>query len=92
MGQLNGVLKKLKKQGLLSKTYPDIQEIFETNDRTLFKTVTSCHFHVLQALLPPKLVKHYDMRSRVHDYALTATYTDLKPQHFLPRMIFKNIY
>ena len=59
MATLNGIFSKLKRQNFLPKTYPDIQNLFQNDDCTLFENVVSNPNHVLHELLPPIRSTHY---------------------------------
>ena len=89
---LNGVFKKMQRQGLLPRDSPDIMQFFDTDDTTLFNTIIANPTHVLYHLLPPTQTSQYSMRKRAHNFTLPKQHALLKPKNFISRMLFKDAY
>ena len=58
------------------------------SDTRLFKSITSDSDHILQSLLPAKIVNKYSLGKRAHDYILPKRTTSLYDRNFMMRMLY----
>lgn len=89
--KLQGVLSKAIRWGLYSTNMPNINQIIDKADSTLFQNVLSNSSHVLHQFLPPNQTHSYSLRSRPHDRQLSISST-LQSRNFLHRMLHLNMY
>ena len=92
LNQLESIVKKAIKWGLLPYNQPTLRNIFELHDKKLFKTILSNKYHALHHLLPPTKILHMTLRPRKHDLVLPQSYTSLQKINFINRMLFADMY
>jgi hypothetical protein len=90
--QLQSVLKKVKKQGLLPSDHPTFSEICEAADSALFASLLNNPQHVLHKLLPPIKTTGHDLRPRAHNRVIPADRDSFLRKTFITRMLYLNSY
>ena len=86
--QLDGMLRRLVKQGLLPPSFPTFSEICDEADAKLFAKILNTPAHVLNQLLPPIRNSGYNMRPRAHNRVLPAANNNLMRKTFITRMLY----
>jgi len=81
-----------KRSGYCSENTPNINELFDEADKTLFKRVLTDNRHVLHPLLPAQTQNRHGLRHRRHDRELPTETAQLDESNFLIRMLYKDIY
>jgi len=90
--RLNAFLRRSKRSGYCSENTPNINELFDEADKTLFKRVLTDNRHVLHPLLPAQTQNRHGLRHRRHDRELPTKTAQLDESNFLIRMLYKDIY
>ena len=62
--QLGAIIAKAVKQGFLAPDQPTFQEICDSADVSLFRSILQNSDHVLHQLLPPVKIQNYSLRER----------------------------
>ena len=82
-------LRKSVKTGFYSENSPSFASICDVADDNYLHSVEMNKDHILHSLLPPKVVQHYDMRRRKHNYRLPDKINNLHESNFFIRMFYK---
>ena len=82
-------LRKSVKTGFYSENSPSFASICDVADDNYLHSVEMNKDHILHSLLPPKVVQHYDMRRRKHNYRLPDKVNNLHESNFFIRMFYK---
>ena len=90
--RLESFLRRGIKAGYYSAEQPGFGEICDGADDTLFRSVTTNPHHPLFGLLPPKVVRPYELRTRAHNFQLPKKVDSLMDRNFLYRLLYKNSY
>ena len=82
------------RSGLCSPETPNLTELAESVDDTLFQRIMHIPYHVLYHPLPERreLVGLYNIRPRHHDRQLGIISGQLRKRNFIYRMLFKDSY
>lgn len=73
---------------------PTFTDMCQDADEKLFGAITSDGHHVLNHLLPPQSQgsQNYNLRRRIHNYALPTRTGHLTDKNFIQRMLYSNAY
>ena len=71
---------------------PNLTELAESVDDTLFQRIMHNPYHVLYHLLPERRELVYDIRPSYHDRQLSIISGQLRKRNFIYRMLFKDSY
>ena len=89
---LNGIILKLTKNGLLPRDTRTFAEICDTADEVLFDSMLANPNHVLYHILPEIKENPYNMRPRVHNRSLPKIECSQFKQNVINRILYKNVY
>ena len=89
--RLNSLVSKAIKWEQYEQSMPNIFEVCDKADETLFRSVMNNSEHVLYQYLPPRQTHNYALRARPHDRQLSIA-TTLQSKSFLTRMLNKDTY
>lgn len=92
INQINALLRKLYRWGLVPRESPLFEELCLEFDANLFRKIEGNENHSLHHLLPPPTTNHYKLRPRAHNFTLPSSCTTLMKKNFINRMLFKNAY
>jgi len=87
-----GLLQRGLRSGLCSPDTPNLTELAESVDDTLFQCIMHNPYHVLYHLLPERRELVYNIRPRHHDTQLSIITGQLRKRNFIYRMLFKDTY
>ena len=80
------------RSGICSSETPNLTELAESVDDTLFQRIMHNPYHVLYHLLPERRELVYNIRPRHHDRQLSIISGQLRKRNFIYRMLFKDSY
>jgi len=86
--RLQALLQRGIRSGLCSPGTPNLTELAESVDDTLFQRIMHNPYH----LLPERRELVYNIRSRHHDRQLSIISGQLRERNFIYRMLFKDSY
>ena len=90
--RLQALLQRGIRSGLCSPETPNLTELAESVDDTLFQRIMHNPYHVLYHLLPERRELVYNIRPRHHDRQLSIISGQLRKRNFIYRMLFKDSY
>ena len=90
--RLESFLRRSSRAGFYSAEQLRFHEICDGADDNLFHAISTNACHPLYRLLPPKVVRHHDLRKRAHPFQLPKKENSLLEQNFIYRMLYKNVY
>ena len=90
--RLESFLRRSAKAGFHPPGSPTFSELCDISDETLFRAVMSDPTHPLHQLLPPKVTRTYNLRTRNHPYLLPDKGDSLHQCNFMIRCLYKDIY
>jgi hypothetical protein len=90
--RLESFLRRSSRAGFYSAEQLRFHEICDGADDNLFHAISTNTCHPLHRLLPPKVVRHHDLRKRAHPFQLPKKENSLLEQNFIYRMLYKNVY
>ena len=85
--RIKAFVKKSIRFGFYTKCAPTFVDLCCKSDTRLFKSITSDSDHILQSLLPAKIVSKYSLKKRAH-YILAKRTTKLYDRNFIMRMLY----
>ena len=88
----HALLQRGIRSGLCSPETPNLTELAEPVDDTLFQRIMHNPYHVLYHLLPERRELVYNIRPRHHDRQLSIISGQLRKRNFIYRMLFKDSY
>ena len=90
--RVDGFLRKSMKAKFYPSSSPMFTELCEACEDKLFRSIMDNNMHPLHHLLPPKMPKPRDTRTRTHPYQLPNKGDSLHQKNFMIRMLYRNIY
>ena len=90
--RVDGFLRKSMKAKFYPSSSPMFTELCEACEDKLFRSIMDNNMHPLHYLLPPKMPKPRDTRTRTHPYQLPNKGDSLHQKNFMIRMLYRNIY
>ena len=82
------VLSKARRYGYLPTDFHSLEDLLDSNDESLFRSIRHNPQHVLHQLLPPPKHTGYNLRSRGHGLALSVIPSEFMRKNFINRMLF----
>ena len=90
--RLQAVIRRGIRSGLCEQHHKTVQELVDEADDKLFTNVTHNKQRVLHPTLPDTVDTKYHLRSRPHNFKLTAKSRSITECDFITRMLFKDVY
>ena len=90
--QLGAIIAKAVKQGFLAPDQPTFQEICDSADLSLFRSILQNPNHVLHQLLPPVKIQNYSLRERAHNREIPFTKSVTFRKTFIMKMLYLESY
>ena len=90
--RLEAFLRKAIKAQFYRADLPSTEQLQDTADLKLFRSILADKDHVLFQLLPFKVTHYYSLRKRPHNLALPAKANSTDECNFLCRLMYKDIY
>ena len=75
----------MERFGYLSSTTKGISELIEEAEKRLLKAVIWNENHVLRGLFPDIVQRHYNIRTRPHEFKLPAK----DDKNYIPRILYR---
>jgi len=88
--RLQALLQRGIRSGLCSPETPNLTELAESVDDTLFQRIMHNPYQVLYHMLPERRELVYNIRPRHHDRQLSIISGQLRKRNFIYRMLFKD--
>jgi len=82
------MINKMKRRGFLLSNTPNVVEMSQASDRSLFRAVCVDPHHVLRGIFPNTQQIKYNLRPRIHNFNLPIN----DKRNFIPRILFKDSY
>ena len=92
LDRVDRFLRRSMKAGFYPSNSPMFTELCEVCEDNLFRSILDNNEHPLHHLLPPKMPKLRNTRTRTHPYQLPNKGDSLHQNNFMIRMLYKNIY
>ena len=92
VNKLQIILNKAKRSNFLPSDFSALEELFDSTDSALFRTVLTAPDHVLHPLLPPRKKTGYNLRKRSHGLMLAEAKSSFLRNNFLVRMLYTDVY
>ena len=90
--KLQTIVNKAKRSNFLPSDFSAFEELFDSADFALFRTVLTAPDHVLHPLLPPRKKTGYNLRKRSHGLMLAEAKSSFLRNNFLVRMLYTDVY
>ena len=90
--QLGAIIAKAVKQGFLTPDQLTFQEICDSADLSLFRSILQNPSHVLHQLLPPVKIQNYSFRERAHNREIPFTKSVIFRKTFIMKMLYLESY
>ena len=88
--RLKAVLLKTCRYKYLPTDFHSPEDLLDSSDESLFRSIRYNHQHVLHKLLPPLKHTVYNLCSRGHSLTLSLIPSELMRKYFMKRMIFNS--
>ena len=90
--QLGAINMKAVRQGFLAPDQPTFQEICDSADVSLFRSILQTPNHVLHQLLLPGKHQNYNLRERAHNLEIPFTKSVIFRKTFIMKMLYLDSY
>ena len=81
---------KARRYGYLPTDFLSLDDLLDSSDESLFRSIRYNPQHVLHQLLPPPKHTDYNLRSRGHGLTLSVIPSEFRRKNFINRMLFND--
>jgi len=82
---------KARRYGYLPTDFLSLDDLLDSSDESLFRSIRYNPQHVLHQLLPPPKHTGYNLRSRGHSLTLSVIPSEFMRKNFINRMLFNDV-
>jgi len=87
---LKAVMLKARRFGYLPTDFLSLDDLLDSSDESLFRSIRYNPQHVLHQLLPPPKHTDYNLRSHGHGLTLSVIPSEFMRKNFINRMLFND--
>ena len=88
--RLKAVMLKARRYGYLPTDFLSLDDLLDSSDESLFRSICYNPQHVLHQLLPPPKHTGYNLRSHGHGLTLSVISSEFMCKNFINRMLFND--
>src|ERR1043165_4625921 len=82
------MMNRMKRRGFLLSNTPNVVDMSQVSDLSLFRAVCVDPHHVLRGIFPNTQQIKYNLRPRIHNFNLPIN----DKRNYIPRTLFKDSY